>query len=115
MTALDEPCEACGNRMRDILQSIRRHEPERTIELFRSLTDEERLGLHHWLVGTLRRPPLDKPTKAYQALVALLDALAWDLALHTPDPLSPEFEYLGERYVMPLEHPRVTADLAGGA
>lgn len=97
------------------MRILRRHEPERTIELFRALNEEQRLGVHAWLVSTLRRPPLSEPGVALQAIAALLDALAWDLADHTPDPLSPEFTYGGERYVVPLEHPRVTAALAGEA
>lgn len=50
----------------------------------------EREALCEWLGGMLHRPPLEKPTAAWVAMRALVEALWWDLADRTPDPLEPD-------------------------
>lgn len=50
----------------------------------------EREALCEWLGGMLHRPPLERPTAAWVAMRALVEALWWDLADRTPDPLEPD-------------------------
>ena len=61
----------------------------RTEAAIAASTEEERLGLASWLGGMLRRPPLADPAPAWRAMRDLVDALWWDLADRTADPLEP--------------------------
>jgi hypothetical protein len=60
---------------------------ERTLIEVAALNTEERIGLCEWLGGMLHRPPLERPTAAYRPMRAFVEALWWDLASQTPDPL----------------------------
>lgn len=61
----------------------------------------EREALCEWLGGMLHRPPLERPTAAWMAMRGLVEALWWDLADRTPDPLEP----LGQSPNIQPNHP----------
>lgn len=103
------PCETCGRlplhlhpEAADALRaSIKRDRFERlhrAESVVSGCNEEERLGIAAWLGGMLRRPPLDKPSPAWDAMRALVEALWWDLHDVTPDPLDPD-----------VPHPRLAA------
>jgi hypothetical protein len=70
-----------------------------------------RLGLADWLGGILRRPPLARPDAGWEAVRAFVEALWWDIADMTPDPLSPHVEgEVADEHVagiVPQLHPRL--------
>ena len=51
--------------------------------------EEARLQMAAFLGKMLERPPLDRPTAPYRAIVALIEGLWFDIADATPDPLEP--------------------------
>lgn len=61
----------------------------RTEEAVAGSAAAEREALCEWLGGMLHRPPLASPTAVWAPMRALVDALWWDLADRTSDPLEP--------------------------
>jgi hypothetical protein len=55
------------------------------------MTQAEREGVLEWLGSMLHRPPLERPSRAWRPMRALVEALWWDLADRTPaDPMDPD-------------------------
>lgn len=95
------PCPACGRLPLHVqpeaadalLSAVRRDLRERLSRaesVVSGASQEERVGIASWLGGMLRRPPLDRPSPAWNAMRALVDALWWDIHDVTPDPLEPD-------------------------
>jgi hypothetical protein len=110
-----EPCPTCGRRdlahdagaAKALLSAVRdqrRCLPWRTEDVFEALTTEERIGVYRWLRTTLRRPPLAEDRGPFGSIVALLDALSWDLADQTPDPSSPTIQTPDGARSVPFPH-----------
>lgn len=63
---------------------------QRTESVIGGLSAGDREALCEWLGGMLHRAPLERPTRAFAPMAALIDALWWDIAYRTPDPLEPD-------------------------
>lgn len=89
-----DPFEGTPGTVRDAVLSALRAERGRRLERSEAAiagsSQLEREALCEWLGGMLHRPPLERPTPAYVPMRALVEALWWDLADRTPDPLEPE-------------------------
>jgi|TARA_R110000868_G_scaffold225021_1_gene477230 hypothetical protein len=59
----------------------------RTESVVFGVNEEARLQMAAFLGKMLERPPLSRPTAAYQAIADLISAVWWDVADATPDPL----------------------------
>lgn len=71
-----------------LLEDVRRR-LTRTESAVAGSTAMERVAICEWLGGMLHRPPLERPSPAYRPMRAFVEALWWDLADRTPDPLEP--------------------------
>lgn len=93
------PCALCGRfPLREdpdreaFAQHLRRTAGDRLhrVESFLDGTNaEQRLEVAGYLGGLLERPPLNDPGVTYAASRALVEALWWDVADRTRDPLEP--------------------------
>lgn len=90
----DLPAMVTRERLREVIRKSLRADRERrlmrTEAAIAGSSQAEREALCEWLGGMLHRPPLERPTAAWVAMRALVEALWWDLADRTPDPLEPD-------------------------
>lgn len=92
--AMIAPCDpATGAIIEDPIRtwdaSERARRLWRTEDAITFSTQVQRESLANWLGTMLHQPPLDRPGTAYAHIRALIEALWFDLADRTPDPLEP--------------------------
>lgn len=75
----DPAAEAALVLSDDFARRLQRAEQE-----IATMTQAEREATCDWLGSMLHRPPLEKPTRAWLPIRALVEALWWDVADRTP-------------------------------
>ena len=109
-------CKHCGelhsqcsaNAAQILRESIARDSRDRltwTEGALLTMHEGDRVAVARWLQGALERPPLvNRGVRTIEPIRAVLDALWRDIFEITPDPMSPSFDYEGERWTLPLPH-----------
>lgn len=83
--------DGMSERAERVLSDDFRRRLQRTEVEVDLMTQPEREGALDWLGSMLHRPPLEKPSRAWKPMRALVEALWWDLADRTPaDPTDPD-------------------------